>query len=64
MHAGPRLGNMLPLSPDPAKSMKLEYSSLECTVEVVRNVHAAISHIHQYGSSHTDSIVTDNREYC
>ncbi|KAH7292128.1 hypothetical protein KP509_29G053100 [Ceratopteris richardii] len=37
-----------------------EYSALACSVEIVRDVHAAIDHIHQYGSAHTDSIVTEN----
>jgi len=40
--------------------MKREYSGLECAIEVVRNVQEAIDHIHQYGSSHTDVIITDN----
>lgn len=61
VHAGPNLVKTLPLAPAPAKSMKKEYSGLECAVEVVRNVQEAIDHIHQFGSSHTDVIVTDNR---
>ena len=61
VHAGPNLVKTLPLAPAPAKSMKKEYSGLECAVEVVRNVEEAIDHIHQFGSSHTDVIVTDNR---
>ena len=60
VHAGPNLVRMLPLAPAPAKSMKKEYSGLECAIEVVRNVQEAIDHIHQYGSSHTDVIITDN----
>ncbi|XP_074614749.1 delta-1-pyrroline-5-carboxylate synthase-like isoform X5 [Acropora palmata] len=60
VHAGPNLVRMLPLAPAPAKSMKREYSGLECAIEVVRNVQEAIDHIHQYGSSHTDVIITDN----
>lgn len=52
----------LPLAPAPARSMKKEYSGLECAMEVVRNVEEAIDHIHQFGSSHTDVIVTDNRK--
>lgn len=62
VHAGPNLVKMLPLAPAPAKSMKKEYSGLECAVEVVRNTEEAIEHIHQFGSSHTDVIVTDNRK--
>lgn len=52
----------LPLAPAPARSMKKEYSGLECAMEVVRNVEEAIDHIHQFGSSHTDVILTDNRK--
>ncbi|KAH7292266.1 hypothetical protein KP509_29G060000 [Ceratopteris richardii] len=37
-----------------------EYSGLACSVEIVKDVHAAIEHIHRYGSAHTDSIVTEN----
>lgn len=62
VHAGPNLVKTLPLAPAPAKSMKKEYSGLECAVEVVRNVQEAIDHVHQFGSSHTDVIVTDNRK--
>lgn len=62
VHAGPNLVKTLPLTPAPAKSMKKEYSGLECAIEVVRNTEEAIEHIHQFGSSHTDVIVTDNRK--
>ncbi|KAJ7526512.1 hypothetical protein O6H91_16G009400 [Diphasiastrum complanatum] len=39
-----------------------EYSSLACTVEIVDDVHAAIEHIHEHGSGHTDCIVTEDQE--
>ncbi|XP_062231555.1 delta-1-pyrroline-5-carboxylate synthase 1-like [Phragmites australis] len=41
-----------------AASFHHEYSSMACTVEFVDDVHAAIDHIHRYGSAHTDCIVT------
>jgi len=37
-----------------------EYSDLILSVKIVDNLDAAITHIHQYGSSHTDAIVTED----
>eukprot|EP01018_Ginkgo_biloba_P034535 Gb_39696 [translate_table: standard] len=37
-----------------------EYSSMACTLEIVKDVQAAIDHIHQHGSAHTDCIVTED----
>lgn len=34
--------------------------SLELAIEVVRDLETAIEHIHKFGSSHTDVIVTEN----
>ena len=42
--------------------MNVEYSGLECAVEVVDDVTEAMTHIHKYGSSHTDVIITEDRE--
>jgi delta-1-pyrroline-5-carboxylate synthetase len=52
----------LTFGPPQAKSMKHEYGALECTVEIVKDIEAAISHIHRFGSSHTDVIITENKE--
>lgn len=60
IHAGPKLATQLTFGPPPAKSMKHEYGSLECCIEVVNDIEAAIKHIHKFGSSHTDVIVTEN----
>ncbi|KAF3336420.1 delta-1-pyrroline-5-carboxylate synthase-like protein [Carex littledalei] len=50
------------LSLPKVESFHHEYSSLACTVEFVDDVHAAIDHIHRYGSAHTDCIVTSDDE--
>jgi len=45
-----------------AASFHTEYSALACTLEVVKDIDAAIDHIHKHGSAHTDSIVTEDRD--
>ncbi|CAL1537684.1 unnamed protein product [Lymnaea stagnalis] len=62
IHAGPKLGQLLKFGPSLAASMRTEYSSLECAVEIVDDLDDAINHINKYGSSHTDAIVTNNDE--
>lgn len=63
IHAGPRLSNHLTFGPPPAKTMRHEYGALECCIEVVSDLNDAIDHIHKFGSSHTDVIVTENGEF-
>ncbi|MDP2831410.1 MAG: glutamate-5-semialdehyde dehydrogenase [Candidatus Omnitrophota bacterium] len=43
-----------------AKDYRTEYSDLILSVKVVEDLDAAIAHINEYGSHHSDSIVTDN----
>ncbi|XP_051883287.1 delta-1-pyrroline-5-carboxylate synthase isoform X2 [Pristis pectinata] len=62
IHAGPRFASYLTFSPSEVKSLRTEYGDLECCIEVVDSVQEAIAHIHKYGSSHTDVIVTENEE--
>jgi len=62
INAGPRLNELLPIGGNVAKSMRIEYSDMECAVEIVDDVEDAINHIHAHGSSHTDVIITDNQE--
>ncbi|XP_018303769.1 delta-1-pyrroline-5-carboxylate synthase isoform X1 [Mycetomoellerius zeteki] len=60
INSGPKLRELLTFGPPAAKSMRTEYGALECTIEVVSDVDDAISHIHKYGSNHTDVIVTEH----
>ncbi|RVE53123.1 hypothetical protein evm_002220 [Chilo suppressalis] len=60
IHAGPKLSSQLTFGPPPAKTMRHEYGALECCIEVVKDMDDAIDHIHKFGSSHTDVIVTEN----
>ncbi|KAG9155169.1 hypothetical protein Leryth_011143 [Lithospermum erythrorhizon] len=39
-----------------------EYSCRSCTIEIVDDVHAAIEHINQHGSGHTECIVAEDPE--
>lgn len=45
-----------------ASSFHHEYSSMACTVEIVKDVLGAIDHIHEHGSAHTDCIITEDRD--
>ncbi|CAL4102293.1 unnamed protein product, partial [Meganyctiphanes norvegica] len=62
INAGPVLSERLTFGPPLAKSFKTEYSDLECTIELVNDMDSAIDHIHRYGSSHTDVIITEDKE--
>jgi len=42
------------------KDYRTEYLDLILSVKVVENIDEAISHINNYGSHHSDSIITDN----
>nr|XP_025695368.1 delta-1-pyrroline-5-carboxylate synthase isoform X1 [Arachis hypogaea] len=60
LYGGPRASGLLNITK--TSSFHKEYSSPACTVEIVDDVSAAIDHIHQYGSSHTECIVTEDPE--
>lgn len=63
LYSGPRLNQMLTFGPPACKSLKHEYGSLEAAVEVVSSMDEAIEHVHKFGSSHTDVIVTENGKH-
>lgn len=60
LYGGPRATALLNVAE--AQSFHHEYNSMACTIEIVDDVHAAIDHIHSHGSSHTDCIITEDRE--
>lgn len=60
LNSGPLFNKLIKFAPPVAKNLKHEYSDLELTIELVENVDAAINHINKYGSSHTESIITNN----
>jgi delta-1-pyrroline-5-carboxylate synthetase len=43
-----------------ASSMAVEYGDMRVALEVVGDMGEAVTHINMYGSSHTDTIVTEN----
>ncbi|CAN0909569.1 Delta-1-pyrroline-5-carboxylate synthase [Linum grandiflorum] len=60
IYGGPRASKELNI-PETA-SFHHEYNSLACTIEIVDDVQAAIHHIHEHGSAHTDCIVAEDPE--
>lgn len=60
LHPGPQLASLLPIQSGVASSLRKEYGGLECSVEVVQSAREAIEVINTHGSSHTDTIITEN----
>ena len=60
MFSGPALSSKLTFGPPEAAKLKHEYGDLGCTIEVVKSIYEAIDHIHRYGSSHTDVVVSED----
>ncbi|CAG9463868.1 unnamed protein product [Pedinophyceae sp. YPF-701] len=46
----------------PAPSARVDYRAREMTLEVVDSLEGAIAHINEFGSGHTDCILTNNEE--
>lgn len=43
-------------------NLRMEYGIRKCTIELVNGVNQAVRHINEYGSSHTDCIISQNEE--
>ncbi|PRW58951.1 delta-1-pyrroline-5-carboxylate synthase B-like isoform X1 [Chlorella sorokiniana] len=59
LHGGERGAAALGLPAAP--SARHEYSSMDCTVELVSGLDQAIDHIHTHGSGHTETIITEDQ---
>jgi glutamate-5-semialdehyde dehydrogenase len=55
-------GSSAGLPVEPVNKWNMEYCDLVLAVRVVPDMEAAIEHIHHYGSGHTESILTGDRE--
>lgn len=62
INAGERIARELPVYTSSVSNYRIEYGSLELTLETVDSLEQAIEHINTFGSGHTDVIVTKNRE--
>ncbi|KAL9230159.1 hypothetical protein vseg_005546 [Gypsophila vaccaria] len=60
LFGGPRVRALNGLDIPATQTFHKEYNSPACTVEIVDDVYAAIEHINQHGSAHTDCIVTED----
>lgn len=58
LYGGPRAGKELDI-PE-VRSFHHEYNSMACTIEIVDDLYAAIHHIHEHGSAHTDCIIAED----
>jgi glutamate-5-semialdehyde dehydrogenase len=61
----PNIARLLPhrqIIPATEEDWHTEYGDLKITIRIVRDVDEAIEHINHYGSRHTESILTQDRE--
>ncbi|MBK5191206.1 MAG: gamma-glutamyl-phosphate reductase, partial [Methanosarcinales archaeon] len=50
------------LKPASEEDWRTEYNDLIISIKVVDGINEAIEHINQYGSGHTDAIITENKK--
>lgn len=62
LYGGPRVTALQELNIPATQTFHKEYNTPACTVEIVDNVLAAIEHINQHGSAHTDCIVAEDQK--
>ncbi|XP_057523736.1 delta-1-pyrroline-5-carboxylate synthase-like isoform X2 [Amaranthus tricolor] len=62
LFGGPRVSALQELDIPGTQTFHKEYSSPACTVEIVDDVQAAIEHINQHGSAHTDCVVAEDQK--
>lgn len=61
LHGCERTCSLLPFArPVTPESFTTEYLALEMSVRVVKDLHEAIDHIENYGSHHTETIITND----
>ncbi|AUG56954.1 glutamate-5-semialdehyde dehydrogenase [Acetivibrio saccincola] len=58
----PKTQEIIPVSPAAEEDWKTEYLDYKLSIKVVDDIHEAIDHINTYGSGHTDSIITDDKD--
>lgn len=58
----PKTRAVVPAAPASEKDWETEYLDYKLSIKVVSGIDEAIDHINRYGSGHTDSIVTRDRE--
>ena len=58
----PRTQELIPVAAATEEDWKTEYLDHKLAIKVVPDLDAAIGHINQYGSGHTDSIITAGKE--
>jgi len=64
LHIGPHAESLGIATPSSCatKSLSTEYGTKDLTIEVVDGLDAAVKHINEYSSGHTEAIVTENAE--